>query len=185
MKKEFQVKCLKLVSMLAGEFYNSVPGDDPTINDFIGWGWEGIEEARKRWNPDVAGFTVYAWWWVRYKMQVGYSEWKGYKRNSPLYAKNARYCEFEDGLHYSVTTTHKKHENMELWSKVFHLPPQLSLLLLMRYYYEIDNESICNIMCIKEKELRESLQTAINLLREMYEAEGKESGDSQKELHNG
>lgn len=166
---EFEKTCHKLVSMVAGKFFKSVCRPDLSQKDFQSWGWEGIGEAKKKYDPSKAGFTIYAKWWVIYKIQQRYAEWCGYSRTSPKHIKDIIYSEFQDDSIHSISApVEERYDCMELWDKVLSLPPQYSILLILRYQYEMKYIIMCYITGLSRREVRKNLDTAIKMLKDIY-----------------
>ena len=149
------------------------------MGDFVGWGQSGLETAYRKWNPAIAKFTVYAWYWVRYEIQCGLAQWKGYHRNSPEYAKSATFEEFNEEATYQDLRTPEESTYRELRQIVLLLPQDLYFVIVFRFYYELNNKEIEAITGIPSKQISAMVFTAIEMLREKYNMRERKQVGSQ------
>lgn len=174
--ERLSTKGLKLVLHVARDMYYKYSIPDADLEDFIGWGYEGLCEASKRWEPSISSFTVYAWYWIRYKIQTGIDSWCGTRRPS----RNGQSRTSIAHLTTSITTglnedtspdstpIEENHESRELKRHLHSLPNSLCIPIIYKYYYDLTDKEVCIALHITHKELIEALETAIKTLRDMY-----------------
>ena len=177
---ETRAKGQRLVYFLADTFWKPYKNDTRvTMGDFVSWGQEGLEIAYRRWNPSIAKFTVYAYYWVRYKIQCGISEWNGYHRNSPQYVKDAEFEEFhEEAPHFCSPEDLPTDEMRELHTHILLLPYDLYTIILFKFFYDLTPKEIEAITGIPSASIPPMIERAIELLREKYHTDAMDDTDS-------
>lgn len=159
---------IRLVFHVAAKRYAAGVRSDVCFDDLVGMGHEGLLKAEKKYDVERAGFTVYAWWWVRKMIQRGLAEWAGYHANSPGWIRELRYGEYSDEVSYEEGDGDRAKLKKELWKKVFALPERNRGPVFLKYYYGLRDKDIAEVVGIEEREVRNALRVGIKMLRKQY-----------------
>ena len=160
---------IKLVFHVAAKRYAAGVNRDVCFDDLVSWGHEGLLRAQTKYNIERAGFTVYAWWWVRKMIQRGLAEWSGYHANSPAWIRDIHYGEYSDEVAYEEGEDDRSKLKKELWKKVFALPERNRAPVFLKYYYGLQERHIAELLELDEREVRNALRVGIKMLRKQYD----------------
>lgn len=171
-----ETKGRKLIFHLAKEMIRKYPIPDIDFYDYVGWGYEGLYEAAHRWTPELSSFTVYAFFWIRHRMQIGISKWCGVRRASRngrnrisiSTSRNPIQSGLDEAVHSDNIPPDQKHEHRELNYILYTLPMNLYTPLIYRYYYDLTDPEICIALSIDPKDIKFIFETAIKMLKEIY-----------------
>jgi RNA polymerase sigma factor (sigma-70 family) len=158
----------RLVLHAAKSMFPSRSRSDITMNDLISWGNEGLVRAARKYDPEVAGLTVYAWWWVRKMIQKGMAEHCGYHANSPSWMRQVHNTQYVDEESSGECEDKGRDLRQEVWRKVFQLEERYRTPIVFKYYYGLTVPVIAEVMEIGEREVRNAIKAGINCLRKQY-----------------